>query len=382
MRKIVLLGASGSIGTQTIDVCLDHKDELEVVGLSVGHNIKYLKEVLNLIKPKYVCTMERQLDLENEYPEITFFSGDEGLISLTSIDEYDLLVNALVGVVGFKPTLNAIERKKDIALANKETLVVAGDIVTKAIKDNGVNLYPIDSEHSAIYQCLIGNRHEDVKKLIVTASGGAFRDVPKSELVNATRADALKHPCWDMGAKITIDSATLMNKGYEVIEAHYLFDIDYDDIDVLMHRESIVHSMVEYKDGSVLAQLSNPDMRLPIQFALLSPNHVIRNDYKPLDLASICTLHFEQIKEEKMHLINVAKMVGKKGGNFGAILNAANDTAVALFLKDKIKFLDIEKAIDAALEKATYNPNPTLDEVIDSYNWSANFVQEMFNQSL
>ena len=382
MRKIVLLGASGSIGTQTIDVCLDHQDELEVVGLSVGHNIKVLKDILKSIKPKYVCTMEYNEELIKEYPEITFFNGDEGLIQLTSVEGYDLLVNALVGVVGFKPTLNAIELKRDIALANKETLVVAGEIITKAIKDNGVNLYPIDSEHSAIYQCLIGNRHEDVKRLIVTASGGSFRDVPKSELGNVTVADALKHPCWDMGAKITIDSATLMNKGYEVIEAHYLFDIDYDHIDVLMHRESIVHSMVEYKDGSVLAQLSNPDMRLPIQFALLSPNHVIRNNYEPLDLAKLACLHFEHINEEKMHLIDVAKMVGTKAGNFGAILNAANDTAVALFLKDKIKFLDIEKAIDAALANATYLANPNLDEVIDSYNWSKEFVLKMFNQTL
>ena len=378
MRNLVILGASGSIGKQTIDVCLKHTDEFKVIGLAVGKNIAYLKTLLAQFKDvKYACTQEEHSELIDEYPDIIFYHGDEGLNQMAQIKDYDLLVNALVGFTGFIPTLKAIEAKKDIALANKETLVAGGDLVKKAIKANNVNLYPIDSEHSAIFQCIHGNRKEDIKRLIVTGSGGSFRDLPVEDLEDVTVEAALKHPCWSMGAKITIDSATMMNKGFEVMEAHYLFDVDYDHIDVILHRESIVHSMVEFKDGSVLAQMGVPDMRVPIQYALMYPRHVECPNYHQLDLGKVLSLNFKEMDYQRYPLVKVAKEIGKYGGNLGAILNGANDTAVALFLNHQIKFLDIEKSIIATLKACHYIKEPSVQDIVDAHEWAKDYVKNM-----
>lgn len=377
MRNLVILGASGSIGKQTIDVCEKHPDEFTIIGLAVGKNVDYLRELLKKFDVHYACTQEKHPELAKEFPGVKFFDGDEGLNQMAQIEEYDLLVNALVGFTGFIPTLKAIEAKKDIALANKETLVAGGDLVKKAISKYKVNLYPIDSEHSAIFQCIHGNRKEDIKRLIVTGSGGSFRDLPVEELENVTVEAALKHPCWSMGSKITIDSATMMNKGFEVIEAHYLFDIDYDHIDVILHRESIVHSMVEFNDGSVLAQMGNPDMRVPIQYALMYPKHVECPNYHQLDLGKILSLNFKEMDYNRYPLVAIAKEIGKYGGNLGAVLNGANDTAVALFLDHKIKFLDIEKSIVATLKACKYIKDPTVQDIVEAHNWARNYVNEM-----
>ncbi|MGN1053725.1 MAG: 1-deoxy-D-xylulose-5-phosphate reductoisomerase, partial [Erysipelotrichaceae bacterium] len=319
-------------------------------------------------------------ELKILYPNTTFFYGDEGLIRMTEVEEYNLLVNALVGFSGFKPTLSAIVNHKDIALANKETLVVAGDLIKQALKENDVTLYPIDSEHSAIFQCLLGSDKRDVKRLIITGSGGSFRDLKRDELKNVSLEDALKHPVWNMGNKITIDSATMMNKGFEIIEAHYLFDIPYDEIDVVLHSESIIHSFVEFKDGSLMAQMSNPDMHLPIQYAILYPRHMESYSYNQLDLGKLGSLHFKEMDYERYPLVKIAKEVGKFGGNLGAVLNAANDKAVELFLDGKISFLDIEKSVIDTIGHAKYIKHPTLDEIMQSHKWAERYVRKMWNQ--
>ena len=374
MMNILLLGASGSIGTQTIDIINEHQDELNLVGVSVGKNTEYLKELLSKFKLKYAYSIYRDEELIKKYPDTTFYCGEDGLCEIVKNNDYDMLVNALVGFIGFMPTLNAIKNHKDIALANKETLVAGGDIIMQAIKDYNVKLYPIDSEHSAIFQCLQGNYKKDVNKLIITASGGAFRDLKKEDLQNVTVDDALKHPTWSMGKKITVDCATMMNKGFEIIEAHYLFDIDYDRIEPIIHTQSIVHSMVEYKDGSILAQLSSPDMRLPIRYALLYPNHLNDNCVKLLDLIKNNTLTFKEVDYNRYPLVKLAKEVGKKAGNLGAVLNSANDTAVNLFIENKIKYLDIEKLVIACLNDAEYIKDVTPEILVQSYKWAENYV--------
>ena len=276
MKKIVLLGASGSIGTQTIDVVSNHKDEFHIIGLSVGYRINKLRNILDEFFIPYVSVAKEedmQL-LQKEYPSVTFFCGEEGLKALASLKDYDMLVNAVVGFRGLIPTLTAIENGKDVALANKESLVVGGELIKQALKKFNVHLYPIDSEHSAIFQCLQGNQSSEIDKLILTASGGSFRDKKREELHQVTVKEALCHPNWQMGGRITIDSATMMNKGFEVIEAHYLFNIPFEKIEVLIHRESVIHSMVQYQDHALMAQLGTADMRIPIQYALSYPNRL------------------------------------------------------------------------------------------------------------
>ena len=381
MKRLLLLGASGSIGKQTIDVILEHQDELVLVGASVGKKIDYLKELLERFKLKFVYSIERDIDLEQLYPDTKFYYGNNGLLDIVKEKEYDMLVNALVGFCGFMPTLNAIYNKKDIALANKETLVAGGELIYEALKENGVSLYPIDSEHSAILQSLQGNKKEDVKRLILTASGGSFRDLSRDELKDVTLERALKHPNWSMGAKITIDSATMMNKGFEIMEAHYLFNMPYDKIDVLLHDESIIHSIVEYNDGSQINQIGAPNMRLPIKYALLYPRHIedTNNDY--IDLADVGTLHFRKMDYARYPLVKLAKEVGQFGGNFGAMLIGANDEAVDLFLNKRISFLDIETLIFNVLKEAKYVKNPTAQELIDSHNWARKKVDDIWANS-
>ncbi len=363
MKKIGVLGITGSIGIQTLDVVLQHPDEFTIVAISAGSNMGLLTEILSKCSPDLVCVLNQKdaYMLKQKYPKIDFVFGDEGLIQIATYQPIELLINALVGYVGLRPTLAAITAKKDIALANKETLVVGGKFVIKAAKENNVNILPIDSEHSAIFQAIAG-RHQGISKLIITASGGSLRDKSRSELVNVTKKEALAHPNWTMGAKITIDSATMMNKGLEVIEAHWLFDMEFDDIEVIMHPESVIHSMVEYVDGSVIAQLGTADMRLPIQYALSYPRRLELVADK-LNLAAIGKLHFKQPDLKRYPLLELAYQVGRLQGNLPIIMNAANEEAVRLFLDDKISFLMIENLVLKACSEISYVNEITLDDI-------------------
>ena len=381
MKRILLMGASGSIGTQTIDVIKQHSDELELVGVSVGKNIDYLVEVLNFFSVRYAYTIERNPVLEEKFPNVKFYCGDDGLKEMAELPDYDMLVNALVGFTGFMPTLTAIRNHKDIALANKETLVAGGALINEALRQNQVKLFPIDSEHAAILQCLQGHPKEDVRRLIITASGGAFRDLDRTQLEDVTLQQALAHPVWNMGAKITIDSATMMNKGFEVIEAHYLFDIPYEKIDVIIHKQSIIHSMVEYNDGSIMAQLGCPDMHLMIKYALLYPKHLYDDTTKYLDLDTLTRLDFKKMDYERYPLVKLAKRVGTYEGNYGAILNGANDEAVSLFLKERIRFIDIEKYILRTLKAAHYIREPDPSQIAESHRWAKEYVDDLWANS-
>ncbi len=376
MKKLTLLGATGSIGTQTVDIVLQHPELFEITALSAGHNIAGLKKILEDIPAKTVCVSEERdaETLRGEYPDITFVSGDEGLCTLAAADDYDLLVNALVGFVGFLPTLKAIESGHDVALANKETLVCGGALIDRALKQYGRVLYPIDSEHSAIFQCLQGNKKEQVKRLIITASGGSFRNLKRDELKDVTVEQALAHPNWSMGAKITIDSANMMNKGFEVTEAHWLFDLPYEQIDVVMHPESIVHSMVEYCDHSVIGQLGAPDMRLPIQYALTWPDRYFYRQDEPLDLTKVGTLHFSAPDMERYPLLALAYEAGKKGGNLGAVMNAANEMANQAFRNKEIPFLMIEDIVIDAVHTVPYKELETVQDLIDADAWGRQFA--------
>lgn len=359
MKRIVLVGGSGSIGVQTIDIIENNLDQFELIGIGVGTRIHHMIEVANKLKVPYLCVQkEEDVALVKEaVPHATVFWGDDGLMKLASL-ECDLFVNALVGFAGLAPTICAIEHGSNIALANKETLVVAGELVERKLKEHQVSLYPIDSEHSAIFQCLQGNSIKEVKNLIITASGGSFRDKTRDELIHVTKDDALKHPNWSMGNKITIDSATMMNKGFEVIEAHYLFNLPYSQIKTILHRQSIVHSLVEYIDNSIIAQLGCSDMRIPIQYALTYPKRMEMKIENSLDLLSLGTLSFENLSFERYPLLALAYEVGQAKGIWPCVMNAANEVAVASFIAERISFLDIERIVIETVrsfENVTYN---------------------------
>lgn len=366
MKGISLLGATGSIGTQTIDIIRSNRDQFELVAIAVGKNLELTREIINEFHPKLV-SVQNQADaaiLQREFAGISkILSGDEGLIDVAVHPDANLFVNAILGSVGLVPTLNAIEAGKTIALANKETLVTAGHIVMTRARDRKIPVLPVDSEHSAIFQCLQGERQKNVERLIITASGGSFRDKTREELLDVTIEDALHHPNWSMGAKITIDSATMMNKGLEVIEAHWLFDQPYDKIDVLLHRESTVHSMVEFHDGSIIAQLGTPDMRIPIQYALTYPERTPTNAAR-LDLTELGTLHFQKMDFNRYRCLRFAYEAGRRGGTLPVVLNAANEVCVQAFLNGKIKFLEIEDVIEWALENHVPTANPDLDTIL------------------
>lgn len=379
MKRILLLGASGSIGKQSIDIIKAHKDELELVGVSVYNNLPFLREILNEFKISFAYYKEYNQELIEEYPSVRFYFDEKGLEEIVKENDYDLLVNGLVGFVGFLPTLRAIENKKDIALANKETLVAGGEIIKKALKENNVTLLPIDSEHSAILQCLNGHYKKDVNRLIITASGGPFKNLNRSELKNVTVEDALKHPTWSMGNKITIDSATMMNKAFEIMEAHYLFDIEYKNIEPIIHRTSIIHSMVEYKDGTIMAQLSSPDMRLPIRYALLYPNNLEDENVKHLDLKEALSLDLEPVDYNRFPLLKIIKEIAPLKGNIGSTLVGANDEAVNLFLNRQIGFLDIEKSIIETLKNTTFIKYPTCEELLNTHKEAREYVRKMWN---
>lgn len=366
MKRIILLGATGSIGTQCVDVVLEHYNDFEIVAMACGKNIQKLKSIIHLYptcKVYSVLLEEDALSLRKEYPSYTFYYGYEGLLGLLSLSA-DVVVNALVGAIGLKPSLLAIQKGMDLALANKESLVIGGTLVKEALVQYQGHMYPIDSEHSAIFQCLQGNDRQSVHRLLITASGGSFRNRSREELKTVSVAEALHHPNWSMGKRITIDSATMMNKGFEVIEAFYLFDIPFDNIEVLIHKESVVHSMVEYVDKSVIAQLGNADMRIPIQYALSYPQRMPLKQTDTLDLCLLGELHFEAMDYERFPLLKLAFEAGKRGGNSGAILNAADEVAVDLFVNKKISFLEIETLIFKAYENMEYIAHPTIDDII------------------
>ncbi len=365
MKKISLLGATGSIGRQTMEVVRENRDQFEVVAFSSGSNIELTKKYINEFSPALVSVKEKHdcEALRAEFPSTKFSYGDDGLVEVAVYPESSIVLNAVIGSVGLYPTLKAIEAKKHIALANKETLVTAGHVVMHAAKKHGVNILPVDSEHSAIFQALQGEKEKNIERLIITASGGSFRDYTRAELEGVTVEQALNHPNWSMGAKITIDSATMMNKGLEVIEAHWLFDMPYDKISVLLHKESIIHSMVEFHDGSIIAQLGTPDMRVPISYALMYPDRLQNASKERLDLAKIATLHFQEMSFERFPCLRYAFEAGKAGGTMPTVLNAANEVAVDLFLKGKIAFLDIESMVYRALEKHEVIIQPNLEVI-------------------
>ncbi|MBE6047494.1 MAG: 1-deoxy-D-xylulose-5-phosphate reductoisomerase [Clostridium sp.] len=372
MKGISILGATGSIGEQTLDVIRKSKDDFKLIGVSANSSVDKMKKIIEEFKPKCVAMMDeessikiKEFCLANNY-EVSVYGKMEGLIKVATLDETDIVVTSVVGMIGLKPTLAAIEAKKDIALANKETLVVAGEIVMKKALEEGVKILPVDSEHGAIFQCLQGNDKKALKKIILTASGGPFRGMSYDELKEKTVEEALNHPNWSMGSKITIDSASLMNKGLEVIEAHWLFNCDYENIQVLVHPQSIIHSMVEYRDASIIAQIGAPDMRLPIQYALNYPERKERVANE-IDFYEISKLTFEKPDMDTFKCLKLAFEAGKKGGLMPTILNAANEVAVALFLNRKIKFLEIANIIEEAMEKfkeEAENLDLTIDNIL------------------
>lgn len=372
MKNISILGATGSIGTQTLDVIRNSSEKINLIGVSANSSVNKIKEIIIEFNPKYVAMMDKDSAkiirgfCNDKYPNIQVFDGMEGLIKIASLEEIDAVVTSVVGMIGLKPTMAAIEAKKDIALANKETLVVAGELVMNKAKENNVKILPVDSEHSAIFQSLSGYKNKDIKKILLTASGGPFRGKTMNDLKDVTVKEALKHPKWNMGQKISIDSATLMNKGLEVIEAHFLFDCDYDNIEVIVHPQSIIHSMVEYKDASVIAQLGSPDMRLPIQYALNYPERkeMIAN---PVNFYELGALTFEKPDLETFKCLKFAYEAGKIGGLAPTILNGANEEAVALLLKEKIRFLQVAEIIEECMQefKENYYDELTLDNIIN-----------------
>ena len=363
MKNIAVLGASGSIGTQAIDVIERHPNEFNLIAFTVGKNIDYAKKIIEKHQPDMISVQNiEDIDAFSEY-DVNIVSGKEGLISVATYEKNDLVLNALLGSVGLEPTMRAIEAGKDIALANKETLVVAGELVMAHARQYNVNILPVDSEHAAIFQCLNGEDMKQIKKVTITASGGSFRDLSREALEHVTVEDALNHPNWSMGHKITIDSATMMNKGFEVIEAKWLFDLDISKIETILHKESIIHSMVEFVDTSVMAQLGTPDMRMPIQYAFTYPKR-IEHQAPSLNLAEVAQLHFKAMDFERYRCLQYAYDAIKIGGTMPVVLNAVNEVAVAKFLNKEIRFLDIERMIKREMDRHEVIQNPTLDQIL------------------
>lgn len=367
--KVSILGSTGSIGTQALEVVEDLKGiyNIEVTAVSASSNIKLLEEQIRKFKPKYAAVFDenRARELKTAVSDTTcrVVSGQEGLCFIAAEADCDMVLSSIVGFAGLVPTMRAISAGKDIALANKETLVTAGRLFMDAVSEHNVRLLPVDSEHCAIFQSLQAGNHSELKKILLTASGGPFFGRTAAELVNVKKKQALKHPNWSMGAKITIDSATLMNKGLEVLEASHLFNVDIDDIEVVVQRESIIHSMVEFRDKSVIAQLSVPSMKHPIQYAFTYPERLPSPD-KSVDFAALSSLSFARPDERTFRCLTLAKAAGKAGGIMPTVMNAANEAAVAKFLRDEIGFLDIADMVETAMQKFDNIKNPTLDDII------------------
>lgn len=384
MKNICILGATGSIGTQTLDVIEREKDKFKLIAVSAKKSYDKIIDIISKFHPEYAVLMEEDSFIKvrdycnNNNENTKILMGMEGLVYISTLEEVDMVVTSVVGMVGLLPTMKAIEKGKDIALANKETLVVAGEIIMKKAKEMGVSILPVDSEHGAIFQCLQGNKKSDIHKIILTASGGPFRGRKKETLLNVTSKEALKHPKWNMGRKISIDSATLMNKGLEVIEAHFLFDVDYDDVQVVVHPQSMVHSMIEYIDGSIMAQIASADMRLPIQYAMNYPKRE-KTLIDRVDFYKLKELTFEKPDMDTFIPLKLAYKAGKIGGSMPCILNAANEACVELFLEDKIKFLDIGNILKECMNKFKVVKDITLDIVIDTDKKVKKYVKEKYS---
>ncbi|NLC19726.1 MAG: 1-deoxy-D-xylulose-5-phosphate reductoisomerase [Clostridiales bacterium] len=379
MKYISVLGSTGSIGRQTLDIVREHKDKLKVTALAAGSNIELLEEQIREFKPGLVCVYDeekaRQLKLRIGDLSVSIVAGMDGLVACGTEPAADTVVTAVVGMIGIRPTIEAIKAGKNIALANKETLVTAGHIIMPLVKEKGILLLPVDSEHSAIFQSLNGEDKRRVSKIILTASGGPFRGRKLPDLYKVRPEDALAHPNWAMGNKITIDSATMVNKGLEVMEAAWLFDISIEQIQVLVHPQSIIHSMVEYIDGSIIAQMGMPDMRLPIQYALLYPDRERLESGKKLDFLKVRQLTFEEPDMETFYGLKLGIEAGRIGGSMPTVYNAANEWAVAAFLKGKIGFMDIAAIIEASMRQHKPIANPTLEQILNTEQETYDFIK-------
>ncbi len=380
MKRLVILGSTGSIGTQSLDIAREYKGEFEIVALAAGRNHKLMEEQIREFKPRYAVMWDEEaaaaLKAAVADTEVKILSGMEGLIEIAALPDYDILLTAVVGMIGIRPTIAGIKAGKTIALANKETLVCAGHIIIPLAKKMGVSILPVDSEHSAIFQSMNGEPKERIDKIWLTCSGGPFRGKKREELLNVTAADALKHPNWSMGKKITIDSATMVNKGLEVMEARWLFNVDYDRIKVLIHPQSIVHSMVEYVDGAVIAQLGVPDMRLPIQYALFYPDRMPADSARPrADFYKLKNLDFDEPDTETFTALPLAVKVGKAGGILPTVYNAANEEAVAAFLAGKTGFLNISEMIAEAVEACENTEDPDVDRILEAEKYARELVR-------
>jgi 1-deoxy-D-xylulose-5-phosphate reductoisomerase len=381
MKSVVVLGSTGSIGQNALRVLSGFGDKFSIFGLSANRNVQLLKEQIEQFKPKIAVLHDRDaLQKLGPVPDVEMLYGDQGLEKLSSHPQVDLVINALVGSVGLLPSLRAVETGKTLAIANKESLVMAGRLLMQAAQEKGAQILPIDSEHSAIQQCLLAGKKDEIRRLVLTASGGPFLNKHRADMEKITVTEALSHPTWDMGKKITIDSATLMNKGLEVIEAHWLFGIPADRIQVLIHPQSIVHSMVEFVDGSVVAQMSVPDMKLPIQYALFYPQRISSNNTR-LDLSKIGQLTFLEPDFDKFPCLGLAYQALKLGGTAPAVLNAANEASVGAFLDQRIPFTRIEKVVRETLARHQIKSSPGLDDILKADHWARQTASELCSQS-
>lgn len=378
MKKIAILGSTGSIGTQALDIIENNRDKFSVGVLSCSRRVDLLKEQINAFHPELVVVEQEKdaLFLKRQYPGIEVDFGDKGLIR-AACGDWDIVLNSLMGIRGLAPTYHGLAAGNDIAFANKETLVAGGELIMRTAKESGAKLLPVDSEHSAIFQCLQGNRRKDMRRILLTASGGPFRGYSRKELEQVTLAQALRHPKWNMGSKITIDSATMMNKGLEVIEAMRLYQLPPEQVKVVIHRQSIVHSLVEYNDGAVLAQLGQPDMRLPIQLAMTYPDR-LPSPVAPLDLLTCGALTFQSPDLEAFPCLAIAMEVARQGGTAPAVMNAANEIAVGLYLHDQIKFYDIPALVRNALDTVPSTAAPNLFEILEADAAARRVVQQQF----
>ena len=381
MKKIAILGSTGSIGTQTLEIVRDNRFDLEVVALAAGSNVELMEKQVREFRPKLVSLQSEEAcrDLADRLKDmqVTIVPGMEGLIQIAEMEESDVLVTAIVGMIGIRPTIAAIKKGKDIALANKETLVTAGHIIMPLAAQMGVSILPVDSEHSAIFQSMQGEKKEQVSKLLITASGGPFRGRTREQLADIRVEDALKHPNWSMGHKITIDSATLVNKGLEVMEAKWLFDVELDQIQVVVHPQSIIHSMVEYVDGGIIAQLGTPDMKLPIQYALFYPDRRPMKG-KRVDFYELGSITFERPDMETFTGLKLALRAAGTGGSLPTVFNAANEKAVSLFLNRKIKFLEIPELIEMCMDEHKVIDNPNVEEILAAETESYDRIARRF----
>ncbi len=383
MKNITILGSTGSIGVNSLKVIETHPDRYRCIGLGAGRNIPLLLKQIEAFRPKAVCVIDEPLasELKTQLADsnVEVFFGTEGFAHLSTLDDIDTVISAMTGAAGLLPTYEAIKAGKDIALANKETMVMAGSIIMEEAEKQGVSVLPVDSEHSAIFQSLQGHPNEDIRRVILTASGGPFRDISLEKMSTVTPDQALDHPNWNMGEKITIDSATLMNKGLEAIEAKWFFNLAMNQIDILIHPQSIVHSMVEYKDGSIISQLGIPDMYIPISYALSYPQH-LENDLPPLELDKIDKLTFKKPDLEQFRCLDLALNAAETGGSMPTVLNGANEIAVAAFLDGRINFLDIPNLIERTMEAHQSHTVDSIEIIIEVDKWARNTAQEVLRQ--